>query len=229
MSKNLLNRIITSMILISIFFIIIFSHKYIFVLSILILGIIICVEANNMFSKLLKFESSKQNTFIKNFNFNFLFLNLITFCYVFFIFCYFLYEIYKIEKSIFLIYIFSICVFTDIGGYTFGKIIGGKKLTTISPNKTISGTIGSFIFCLIPLILFFNFNYLDLKFNLNNVLFSLMVSLTSQLGDLFISLIKRNANVKDTGKILPGHGGILDRVDGIIFAVPISYFLLKFI
>ena len=109
------------------------------------------------------------------------------------------------------------------------KIIGGKKLTTISPNKTISGTIGSFIFSIIPLILFSNLNYFELKLNLSNLLFCLTVSLISQIGDLFISYLKRRANIKDTGKILPGHGGILDRVDGIIFAVPFSYLLLKFI
>ena len=136
---------------------------------------------------------------------------------------------HNIEGPLFFIYIISICCFTDIGGYAFGKIIGGRKLTKISPNKTVSGTIGSFIFSIIPLIFFYNFSHLNLEFNFKNVLFNLIVSLISQLGDLFISYIKRKANVKDTGKILPGHGGVLDRVDGIIFAVPISYFLLKLI
>ena len=111
----------------------------------------------------------------------------------------------------------------------FGKIIGGKKLTTISPNKTISGAVGSFIFSIIPLILFTYLNYYNLEFNLNNFIFCLTVSLISQIGDLFISYIKRSANIKDIGKILPGHGGILDRMDGIIFALPFSYLLLKFI
>ena len=122
-----------------------------------------------------------------------------------------------------------ICFFTDIGGYIFGKTIGGKKLTKISPNKTISGTIGSFIFSTIPLIIFSNLGYLDLKMNISNIVFIFSVSLISQLGDLFVSFFKRKANIKDTGKILPGHGGVLDRIDGIIFAVPFSYFLLKFI
>jgi phosphatidate cytidylyltransferase len=111
----------------------------------------------------------------------------------------------------------------------FGKILGGKKLNKISPNKTISGTIGSFITCILPLLIFLNLGYLDLKFSLINIIFCLLVSLTSQLGDLFISYLKRKAKIKDTGKILPGHGGVLDRVDGIIFAVPFSYFLLKLI
>ena len=129
----------------------------------------------------------------------------------------------------FFLYVISICFFTDIGGYLFGKILGGKKLNKISPNKTISGTIGSFITCILPLLIFLNLGYLDLKFSLINIIFCLLVSLTSQLGDLFISYLKRKAKIKDTGKILPGHGGVLDRVDGIIFAVPFSYFLLKLI
>jgi len=121
----------------------------------------------------------------------------------------------------------SICFCTDIGGYVFGKIIGGKKLSKISPNKTISGTIGSFIFSIIPLVIVLNFNYIDFEFSLINIIFCLLISLISQLGDLFISFIKRKAKIKDTGNLLPGHGGILDRVDGIIFAVPFSYLLLR--
>ena len=123
----------------------------------------------------------------------------------------------------------SICFFTDIGGYVFGKIIGGKKLSQISPNKTIAGTVGSFISSIIPLIIVLNFNLLDLEFNLTNLIFCLLISLISQLGDLFISFIKRKAKTKDTGKLLPGHGGLLDRLDGIIFAVPFSYVLLRLI
>ena len=159
----------------------------------------------------------------------FIILNIITFFYIFFIFCNFSYEIHKSESPVFFIYVISICFFTDIGGYVFGKTIGGKKLSKISPNKTISGTIGSFILSIVPLILVSNFNYLELEFNLTNVLFCLLISLISQLGDLFISLLKRKAKIKDTGNLLPGHGGVLDRVDGIIFAVPFSYFLLKLI
>ena len=127
----------------------------------------------------------------------------------------------------FFLYIISICFFTDIGGYIFGKIIGGKKLSKISPNKTIAGAIGSFILSIIPLIIALKFNFLDLEFNLINIIFCLLISLISQIGDLFISLIKRKAEIKDTGNLLPGHGGILDRMDGIIFAVPFSYILIK--
>ena len=102
-------------------------------------------------------------------------------------------------------------------------------MTKISPNKTISGSIGSFIFALLSLIIFVNLEYLDLDFNRNNIIFCFFVSLISQIGDLFISYLKRKAKVKDTGKILPGHGGLLDRLDGIIFAVPFSYLMLKLV
>ena len=110
-----------------------------------------------------------------------------------------------------------------------GKLIGGKKLTKISPNKTVSGTIGSFIFSLIPLFVIVQLKYLDLEVTFNTVILIILISFVSQVGDLFISYLKRKAKIKDTGKILPGHGGILDRVDGIIFALPFSYFILKII
>jgi len=227
MSQNLLKRLITSIVLLSLLIFINFSHQYIFILSILLVGLIICLEANNLFSKLLNNKYSQKNSSVNKLNIKFIMLNIITFCYIFFIFCNLSYEIYKSESSIFFLYLISICFFTDIGGYVFGKIIGGKKLSKISPNKTISGTIGSFIFSIIPLIIVLNFNYINLEFNITNIIFCLLISLISQLGDLFISYIKRKAKIKDTGNLLPGHGGFLDRLDGIIFAVPFSYFLLK--
>jgi phosphatidate cytidylyltransferase len=229
MSQNFLNRIITSFILLFLLFFINFSHQYIFIFSILLLGLIVCIEANSIFFKLITIQKLNQKSITKKINFKFLILNIITFCYIFFIFCNFAYEIHKFLSPIFFLYVISICFFTDIGGYIFGKTFGGKKLSKISPNKTISGTIGSFIFSVIPLIIMFNTNNLNLEFNLNNIIFCLLVSLVSQLGDLFVSYLKRKAEIKDTGKILPGHGGALDRVDGIIFAVPFSYFLLNFI
>ena len=229
MSQNFLKRLITSIILLCLLFFVNFSHKYIFILSILILSIIICIEANNLFSKLMNNKYFNKKSSLNKFDTKFLTLNTMTFFYIFFIFCYFSYELHSSEGPIFFLYIISICFFTDIGGYIFGKIIGGKKLSKISPNKTISGTIGSFIFSIFPLILMSNFNYLNLEVNITNIFFCLFISLTSQLGDLFISFIKRKAKIKDTGNILPGHGGVLDRVDGIIFAVPFSYFLLKLI
>ena len=227
MSQNLLKRLITSIILLSLLIFIIFSHQYIFILSILLIGLIICLEANNLFSKFLTTKYSKKSSPINKLNIKFIMLNIATFLYIFLVFCHLSYEIHRSESPIFFLYVISICFFTDIGGYVFGKIIGGKKLSKISPNKTIAGTLGSFILSIIPLIIVTNLNYLDLEFNLINVIFCLLISLISQIGDLFISLIKRKAKIKDTGNLLPGHGGILDRVDGIIFAVPFSYFLLK--
>jgi len=228
MSRNLIKRISTSIVLLSILIFVTFINEYIFITSIYIIGGIICIESNNMFLKLVNSKTLK-NKMLKRFDFKFLILNLTTFLYVFFIFCGLSIEIYRQEGSVFFLYLISICFFTDIGGYIFGKIIGGKKLSKISPNKTISGTIGSFLFSLLPIILFKNLNYLDLEFNLKNITFCFFVSLISQLGDLSISYLKRKSKIKDTGKILPGHGGVLDRVDGIIFAMPCSYLLLKMI
>lgn len=232
MSKNLINRIITSAILLAILLAVNYNHHYFFIISLTIIGIIICIEANNIYSKLvgpLFIKNDKKDHIIKKINLKYLTLNIITFCYVFFIFCQFSYEIHRLEGPTFFLFLISICFFSDIGGYAFGKTIGGKKLTKISPNKTISGTIGSFIFCIIPLVLFSLVNNFDLELNLNNLIFSFLVSLISQLGDLFISYLKRMVKIKDTGKILPGHGGLLDRVDGILFSLPFSYLLLRII
>jgi phosphatidate cytidylyltransferase len=109
-------------------------------------------------------------------------------------------------------------ILSDIGGLVFGKIFKGKKLTKISPNKTISGSIGSFIFSLLLIPFFYQELMIFSIFSL--VLITLMTSLISQLGDLFISYLKREAKVKDTSDLLPGHGGFLDRLDGVIFSIP---------
>ena len=129
----------------------------------------------------------------------------------------------------FFIFIVLVCVFTDLGGYFFGKFFKGPKLTKISPKKTYSGVMGSF---LLPILFTYIFiNYLNHDYsqilNLNLLLLVLIISFISQLGDLIISYFKRIAKVKDTGKILPGHGGILDRIDGLIFVLPIIYFLTE--
>tara|TARA_B100001057_G_scaffold306524_1_gene306657 strand:- start:530 stop:958 length:429 start_codon:yes stop_codon:yes gene_type:complete len=127
-----------------------------------------------------------------------------------------------------LLFLLLICICSDVGGFIFGKTFKGKKLTKISPNKTISGSLGSFI---LPLILVPIFFYLFLeKFDFFQLLtLTILVSLICQLGDLFISFLKRKANVKDTGDLLPGHGGILDRIDGIIFALPFGLILWEFL
>ena len=114
---------------------------------------------------------------------------------------------------------------SDIGGLVIGKLFKGKKLTRISPKKTISGSVGSFTFSLILIPFFYKYfaDYEALLF----IVITLAISLTSQLGDLFISYLKRKAQVKDTSDLLPGHGGILDRIDGIIFAIPIGFLILN--
>ena len=135
------------------------------------------------------------------------------------------------------LFIIIICIFTDIGGYVFGKIFKGPKLIKISPNKTYSGMFGSFILSMIAAMIFSEYQYyislydglLDIKKNnLYYILIILLISAVSQIGDLIISYFKRLAKIKNTGKLLPGHGGLLDRLDGIIFAVPTSYLLIKY-
>ena len=232
MSKNLFERVSTSLILLTILLIVIFSHNIIFILSLLALCGLVCFEANSIFGKIInkeKIKTQKKDKEQKEFNSKFLFLNIATFLYVFLILFNFSYQIYKIEGPIFFLLIISVCFFSDIGGYVIGKLIGGKKLTKISPNKTISGTIGSFIFSLIPLFVIIQLKYFDLELTFNTIVLIILISFVNQTGDLFISYLKRKAKIKDTGKILPGHGGILDRVDGIIFALPFSYFILKII
>jgi len=125
--------------------------------------------------------------------------------------------------------IFFICILTDIGGYIFGKIIKGPKLTKISPNKTYSGALGGLLLSLLGSWIFYNWSIdILIKPNLtisNLFIISIFISIISQIGDLAVSLFKRLSNLKDTGNIIPGHGGILDRIDGMIFAFPISFLL----
>ena len=120
-----------------------------------------------------------------------------------------------------------ICISTDVGGYIFGKLLKGPKLTKLSPNKTYAGVIGSFLLAIIITILFLEltFKIFDFRFGFKTFIFVLAVSLVSQIGDIIISYFKRLSKIKDTGNIIPGHGGILDRIDGMIFAYPFSYLI----
>ena len=126
------------------------------------------------------------------------------------------------------LYILIVCVSTDIGGYIFGKVFKGPKLIKISPKKTYTGVIGGYLMSIILYYLFKNFNYGD-EINYNDFIFILLISTISQLGDITISYFKRLSKIKDTGKILPGHGGLLDRIDGMIFAFPVAYIIFKII
>ena len=233
MAKNLFKRIITSFILLTILLIVIFGNEIIFLLSLSTLCILVCFEANSIFGKIInkkKLKTPKKDKNQKEFNGKFLFLNIATFLYVFLIFFNFSNQIYKIEGPIFFLLIISVCFFSDIGGYVIGKSIGGKKLTKISPNKTISGSIGSFIFSLIPIIIPLTVDAFDYQNSIHLsklIMITLLLSLICQCGDLLISYFKRKANVKDTGSILPGHGGLLDRIDGLIFVVPTAYLIDK--
>ena len=125
-----------------------------------------------------------------------------------------------------LVFVIFVCILSDIGGYIFGKFFKGKKLTKISPNKTYSGMIGSFILSIIFCLVYsYTISFVDFK---TIIFLTIVISFVSQIGDLFISFLKRKAKVKDTGNILPGHGGILDRIDGILFALPLGIILINF-
>ena len=201
MSKELTKRILSSIILIPItlFFIIKGSFLFIFFLSIC-LGIII-YEWHMM---------SKKKPY-RIFGFIFLFLSF--------------YSIYKLRIDNdywFLLSVTIICVSTDIGGYVFGKIFKGPKLTKFSPNKTYAGMTGGYLLSIISAIFLDNFNE---EFQIKWFIIVILISTISQLGDIIISYFKRLSKIKDTGKIIPGHGGLLDRIDGMIFAFPFSYLI----
>jgi len=222
MSENLIRRIFTSLFLLSILFISLFINQYSWLFLIIIASVICFFEFKNLTNKIWK---KKLSTIFH--------ANLISFFYLIF-FVYSAYSIYVSAVTI-IIFLILVCIFSDIGGYIIGKTIGGKKLTKISPNKTFSGSVGSFVFSLIPILIIsmvhnITINF-DFKIYLNaypNIFFlCLLISLFCQMGDLLISYFKRKAKVKDTGSILPGHGGILDRIDGIIFAIPLFFVIDK--
>jgi len=231
MTKELQKRIITSVILLSLLIIINFSK--LFGVGIFIAILFICIEFSEILSKLVGPGLVKHHRYISHpekLNLKYLFLQILAIFYALIVFGGSSFEIHgRTGSPVVFLFVISICFFSDIGGYVIGRTIGGKKLTKISPNKTVSGSIGSFLFSILPLLLFYNFDQYEYSFSINNILFCLLISLVCQLGDLFISYLKRKAKIKDSGFILPGHGGLLDRVDGIIFAVPFAYLLFKFI
>ena len=123
------------------------------------------------------------------------------------------------------------CISTDIGGYIFGKIFKGPRLTKISPKKTYSGMIGGYFLSIIFICFFYYYSFLFYQelstFNIKTLILVILISSISQVGDIIISYFKRQSKVKDTGKIIPGHGGLLDRIDGMIFAFPFSYIVFS--
>ena len=217
MTKNLSKRILTSLFLLLILSIIIFFNKYLFLAMLIIISFISFIEFNNLIKKSFKKEEK-------------LIIAIQILSVLFFIlFAYTSYEIYD-RSLISIIWFITICILSDTGGFVIGKLVGGKKLTKISPNKTIAGSIGSFIFSLIPLMFLLQINDIYNNINLAHlVIISLLLSTICQAGDLLISYFKRKAKVKDTGSILPGHGGLLDRIDGLIFVLPAAHLIDKII
>ena len=216
MSSNIKKRILTSILLIALL-LGMFFYSYIMIISLIIIAIISWIEFYALISKILKKNILKD----KFFRFFYKALSLIYLSGL-------VYLIFAIESEysnlkIYLLYSVIVAILSDIGGLVCGKIFKGKKLTKISPNKTISGSIGSFMFSTL-LIPFFYKGQIDQTL-VNLFIITIIISLTSQLGDLFISLLKRKAKVKDTSDLLPGHGGVLVRIDGIIFAIPLGIFL----
>ena len=207
MTSNLKKRIFTSFILFFLVFLI-FEFSIILVYSLLVLGVFSILEFLNISRKIFKKKFFKY------------FINLIFIFYVFLfsslLIVYF--NFYQLKILIFII--LCGCISSDIGGYIFGNILKGPKLTKISPKKTIAGALGSIV--LSNLSIFILFFYLTGVSNLNIILIATVTSISCQLGDLLFSFLKRKAMIKDTGNFFPGHGGVLDRLDGILLGVPVG-------
>ena len=220
MSAELEKRIITSIILFLIVIFCILIHKFVFVLILIVTLFVSFSEWKNINFNYFK---KKQHN-----NWKYFFVQFIGLVYLLiFLGTSIALRGNNSESIAFFIIVLCICISSDIGGYVFGKLIGGKKLTKISPNKTISGSLGSFIFSILPALLFNFQNYIGVSFkSLSvNIALCLIISLVCQLGDLLISYFKRLNKVKNTGAFLPGHGGLLDRIDGLIFVIPTVYIL----
>ena len=218
MNLELKKRIVTSIFLLSLLTAMYF-YSFIMIISLIVIAMIIWIEFYSLISKILT-KNSFKDKFLR-----FLWKALSLFYLSLLVYFLLYIESGHSHLKNYILYSVMVAILSDIGGLVFGKTFKGKKLTKISPNKTISGSIGSFIFSLFIIPVFYtqliDYNFLILT------LIILTISLTTQLGDLFISYLKRKAKVKDTSDILPGHGGILDRVDGIIFALPIGFLLFN--
>ena len=206
--KDLRKRIYTSLVLLFLIFLIV-SFSTVLVFCLIVLGVMSIIEflsiTKNIYKNKLYFLIS--NTIFAAFIF--------VFCFIFFFFSNF------IHLKVILFILLIGCVASDIGGFIFGKIFKGPKLTKISPNKTYSGALGSILFTSLTMIgLVFNFTN---DFNYLILILAILTSISCQIGDLFFSFLKRKAKIKDTGNIFPGHGGVLDRLDGIFFGLPIGF------
>ena len=222
MNKELKKRIMTSIILIAIALNCLLINKFSWLFLLLIVSFICWIEFINLNKRILKRKAKIIFPIILSFFFLLLFI-------------YAAYKLRADKGTVATLFVLGVCIFSDIGGYIIGKSIGGKKLTKISPKKTISGSVGSFLFSLFPLgiLMIYDSQLKEWVYNAQEfhpsakyILFCLFISLSCQLGDLIISYFKRLAKVKDTGKILPGHGGMLDRIDGVIFAIPTTILII---
>ena len=199
MNNELIKRILSSIIILPLAFYFLISGSLMSIFFIITCFIIACYEWHMITKK----------SFHKIFGF------------IFLVFSFYTFYILSIELY-FLIFVILISVSTDIGGYVFGKIFKGPKLTKISPNKTYSGMIGGYFLSLIFLSIVTNF--IDYpKTPIQLIIIVLLISTISQIGDIVISYFKRLKKIKNTGNLIPGHGGLLDRIDGMIFAVPTFY------
>ena len=216
MGNELKKRISTTAFLMSLLTAMYF-YSFVMIIALIVIAMIVWIEFYALISKILPRNKLKDKLLRFVFKaISLLYLSLL----VYFIFSI---ESYYPNLKLYLLYSVLVAVLSDVGGLVIGKTFKGKKLTKFSPNKTVSGSIGSFIFSLF-LIPFFQGKLIAYSL-LILIVITILISLTSQLGDLFLSFLKRKAKVKDTSDILPGHGGFLDRVDGIIFAIPIGILL----
>ena len=217
-SSNIKKRLLTS-IMLFLLLILMYFYTYILIISLIVISLVTWIEFYGLIIKIYV-----KNNFVNKFKrfffkaLSLLFLSFVTFLIV-------VTEIKSTDMKIFIMYSLLVSISSDMGGMIMGKTLKGKKLTKISPNKTVSGSIGAFIFSLI-LVPFFDQSLFNHSVG-TLIIITLLISLTSQIGDLFISLIKRKAKVKDTSDLLPGHGGFLDRIDGILFAIPIGFLLFN--
>ena len=210
-ANNIKKRFYTSFILL-ILLTLIFLNKFFLLYFLIVFGIFSILEFNNIIKRL------KLSQFFR-ISLNILFISYVSlFCVLFF----YSSNIFLLKTILYIILLG--CIASDIGGFIFGKIFKGPKLTKISPNKTFSGAVGSIIFTIIIMsTLFF---YILGIFSLKTLFIFLITSISCQGGDLIFSFLKRKVSIKDTGDILPGHGGILDRLDGILLGLPIGFLTL---
>lgn len=206
--SNTLIRIITSIILLPIFVLILHLNNNYFLF---LLALILFISAYEI-----KF---------------FLFKKKIIFLLLVFLLVLFIYSLFKLRGDDLtdfynLMWIMSIVWLSDIGGFVAGRLLQGPKLTKWSPNKTIAGFFGSIIFSQLSfLLIYFVHNTI---FTLKIFIIQVVLCLVAIVGDIFFSYIKRKNNLKDYSNLIPGHGGLLDRIDGLIFVIILAYFFKIF-